>query len=127
MRFTWYSLAAGADGYRPLTVAYTLGPDLARTLHGIWPVLEAHAGRIERLCRQQAGMVFDVVNGEDHPCLEMRLRLAEPAQHLRVLVDAKSLRYYVQRGGKEVLVDPGQEYVDRGVYLLMAELARNAD
>jgi proteasome lid subunit RPN8/RPN11 len=127
LRFTWYSLTAGADDYRALTVAYTLGPDLARPLHGIWSVLETHAGRIERLCRQQAGMLFDVVSVDDHPCLELRLRLSEPAQHLRILVDAKSLRYYVQRNGKEVMVDPGDEFIDRAVYLLLAELARNAD
>ena len=127
LRFSWYSLADNSPTYRPLTVAYTLGPDLARPLHRVWPVLEAHAGRLERLCRQQSGIVFDVTPEAEEPCLEVRVRLAEPAQFLRILVNRKGPRYYVQRQEKEFEVNPNERCLDRGVYLLLAELANGTN
>ena len=63
LRFTWYGLAAGDRSYRTLPVEVTYGPDLARPLHDLWPVLEAHAPRLERLYKQQAGLRFEVATG----------------------------------------------------------------
>ena len=60
LRFSWYALAEGDSAYRPLPVMLTLGPDLARDLHPVWPALEAHAERLERLARQQARVRFEV-------------------------------------------------------------------
>jgi hypothetical protein len=101
----------------------TIGPDLARPLHSVWPVLEAHAERIERLYRQQATMTFEVVIDEWGPGLLLQIPLAEPGSALRVLLREKEIRYYVVRDGAVFAVDHGDELVDRGVYLLLAELA----
>jgi hypothetical protein len=35
----------------------------------------------------------------------------------------KEIRYYVERGGHLLEVDPGEDSVDRSVFLLLAELA----
>jgi len=43
LRYTWYALGKGDRSYRPLPVELTLGPDLARPLHAVWPVLEQQA------------------------------------------------------------------------------------
>ena len=51
---------AASSRYRPLPVEMTLGPDLARPLHSVWATIEAHAERLDRLARQQAGVRFEV-------------------------------------------------------------------
>src|SRR5439155_1493296 len=67
LRLSWYALQGGAKNYRPLPVALTIGPDLARPLHAVWSVIESHADRLDRLCRQQSGITFEVVAGEQGP------------------------------------------------------------
>jgi proteasome lid subunit RPN8/RPN11 len=126
LRFTWYGLAATDRSYRPLPVEVTYGPDLARPLHDLWPVLEAHASRLERLFKQQAGLRFEVVDGPGGKGLVLLIPLAEPASTLRVLVRQKDVRYYVVRGDEVFEVEHGHPCPDRGVYLLLAELAGEA-
>jgi hypothetical protein len=121
--FSWYSLAAGDDNYRPLSVEFTLGPDLARPLHPIWPTIEAHAERMDRVYRQQTGVKFEVVAGEKEPGLEVTIPLAEPNQAVRVLLEGTEVRYYLVCNGDILAANSQEERVDRGVYLLLAELA----
>jgi hypothetical protein len=124
LRFSWYALGQGDAGYRPLPVEVTIGPDLARPLHTIWSTLEAHAERIDRLYRQQAGMTFEVISDDWGPGLVMTMPLATPGDAVRVLVRRKEVRYYVLRGGELFEAHPPEDgHVDRGVYLLLAELA----
>src|SRR5262249_40579013 len=80
--FTWYALGMDETNYRPLPVAVTLGPDLARPLHSVWRTIEVHAERLERLYCQQVGATFEVVDGPHGPRLAMRLPLAEPGTAL---------------------------------------------
>jgi proteasome lid subunit RPN8/RPN11 len=126
LRFSWYALRQGEPSYRTLPVGLTLGPDLARSLHAIWPVLEAHAERIDRLYRQQTGMRFEVTSDERGPGLLLTLPLAGSGDAVRVLVRRKEVCYYVVHGGELLEVDLRDDYVDRGVYLLLAELAARA-
>jgi proteasome lid subunit RPN8/RPN11 len=123
LNFAWYALGAGENTYRPLPVALTLGPDLARPLHCVWPIIEAHAVRLERLHRQQAGVSCDVVAGNSGPALAVNVPLALPEQSLRVLLEGKRVRYFLVRDGELLAVDCSEERVDRAVYLLLAELA----
>jgi hypothetical protein len=95
-------------------------------LHGIWPALEQHAERIDRLYRQQAGMRFEVTADEWGPGLILVLPLAESGSAVRVVVRPKEVRYYVVWGGELMEVQHHDDYVDRGVYLLLAELAARA-
>jgi hypothetical protein len=120
--FSWYSLSAGEWNYQPLTVELTLGPDLARPLHDVWPILEAHAPRLERLFRQQAGLTCEVVNGEE-PALALTVPLADAGSSVRVLLSTGEPRFLVKRGPDLFSVDPGAKNVEQGVYLLLAELA----
>jgi hypothetical protein len=120
---SWYALRKGDRRYRPLPVELTLGPDLARPLHLVWPTIETHADSLDRLYRQQAQVTFDVVRDQEGPALAVNIKLAEPGTALRVLLDRKEARYYLARGDDLMRVDPHEPQVDRGVYLLLAELA----
>jgi proteasome lid subunit RPN8/RPN11 len=120
---SWYSLREGDRNYRPVRVELTLGPDLARPLHPIWMTIERYADQLDRLCRQQAGVAFRAVEGPDGPALGVEVKLAEPGELLRLVIRGKEAQYYLVRGDELLAVDPDEERVDRGVYLLLAELA----
>ncbi|HKB40779.1 MAG TPA: Mov34/MPN/PAD-1 family protein [Gemmataceae bacterium] len=121
--FSWYSLRPGQSHYDPLPLELTLGPDLARPLHGVWSTLEEHAERLDRLYRQQAGVTCGVMEDGRGLALVVLVPLAEPGDAIRVLLRPKDVRYHVLRGGEVFAVDCPAESVDQGVYLLMAELA----
>jgi hypothetical protein len=123
LRLSWYSLRAQAAAYRPLPVVLTIGPDLARPLHSVWPVIEAHAERLERLARQQTGVSFRVADDEWGRALEVQVSLAETGAAVRARVTEKGVRYYLVHDGRLFEADCGEHRVDRGVYLLLAELA----
>src|SRR5262249_51015223 len=123
---SWYALAHGEPNYRPLPVEFTLGPDLARPLHPVWTAIEAHAERLDRLYRQQAGLRCEVISGEKGPELAVLILLAEPDLELRVLVREKEVRYFLVQDGELLAADCPEWRVDRGVYLLLAELAARA-
>lgn len=126
-RISWYALHDGARTYRPLPVELTLGPDLARPLHPVWSIIEAHAERLDRLCRQQVGVTFEVVAGQPGPALEVQIPLAVPGNAIRVLLEEKGAQYFLLRNGEPFLADPGEARVDRAVYLLLAELAAGCE
>ena len=120
---SWYSLRAGDVRYRPLPVEITLGPDLARDLRPVWDVVEAQAERLDRLARQQQRLRFGVVPGERRPALVATFELAEPGAELQVQMEGEVVRYVLLRDGEAMLADLIEPRVDRGVYLLLAELA----
>ncbi|HZY89300.1 MAG TPA: Mov34/MPN/PAD-1 family protein [Gemmataceae bacterium] len=126
LRFSWYALGEGDGAYRPLPAELTIGPDLARPLHAIWEMLESHAERIDRLYRQQAGVRFAVTEDEWGPGLILTVPLAAGGDAIRVVVRPKGVFYYVLQGGEVLEVQHHDEQVDRGVYLLLAELASRA-
>jgi hypothetical protein len=126
LRFTWYALGADDANYRPLSAELTIGPDLARPLHPVWPVLEAHADRIDRLYRQLAGVRFEVINDDWGPALVLTVPLATAGEAVRVVVRRKEVRYYLERGEEALEVQHRDDCVDRGVFLLLAELAARA-
>jgi proteasome lid subunit RPN8/RPN11 len=123
LRFSWYALRSGESAYRPLDVEWTLGPDLARDLHDVWPILEAHADRIERLFEQQANVRIDVVREEEGAALMLIVPLAGNEGSLRVMVRDSSVRYLLERNGELFETTHHEDLVDRGVYLLLAQLA----
>jgi hypothetical protein len=125
LRFSWYALGQGASAYRPLPVAFTLGPDLARRLHPAWATLEEHAERIERLYQQLARLDIEVVDGSP-PGLLLHVPLPGADRALRVLLQGQTVRYFLCRGGEILEADHQDELIDRGVYRLLAELAQEA-
>jgi hypothetical protein len=127
LRLSWYALRHGDKHYRPLPVNITLGPDLARSLHPVWTVIETHADRLDRLCRQQAGVTFEVIAGAKGPGLMVNVPLAEPEAAIRVVLEAEGVQYYLLRKGEPFRADPNENRIDRAVYLLLAELATQGD
>jgi hypothetical protein len=120
---SWYALRQGDSKYRPLQMQLTLGPDLALPLHSLWATIEFFAEALERLCRQQAGLSFQVVSGENGATLAIQIKLAEPGTALRVVLGGKDVAYFLQRGQELLSVDPPAPQLDRSVYLVLAELA----
>ncbi len=127
LRLSWYALAEGEPKYRPLPVRLTLGPDLARPLHSVWSLIEAHADQLDRLCRQQSGVTFEVIAGAQQPGLAVTISLADPDAAIRVVLEEKQVQYYLLRHGELLRADPHEERVDRAVYLLLAELAARTE
>lgn len=121
--FSWYALSEGDKRYRKLPLDVTLGPDLAKPLHPIWDILEFHAEALDRLCRQQSGMTFDVISGHDGPALTAQVPLAEKGSFVQVVMERDDVQFLVHDGGMTSSVDPEEEAVDRAVYLILAELA----
>ena len=121
--FSWYALGEGDKRYRKLPLDVTLGPDLAKPLHPIWDILETHAETLDRLCRQQVGMTFEVIPGHEGPALAAKVPLAEKGAFVRIVMERGDVRYLVQSDGMISAVDPEEAAVDRAMYLILAELA----
>jgi proteasome lid subunit RPN8/RPN11 len=123
LRLSWYALATGAGSYRAVPVELTLGPDLARPLHSVWGTIEAHADRLDRLCGQQLRIRFEVIPGRESNALVLTLPLALPGHAVRVFLEKGEVRYFFMRHGEMLASEADDPRVDRGVYLLLAELA----
>jgi proteasome lid subunit RPN8/RPN11 len=122
LRFTWYALAQGDRAYRTLPIQLTIGPDLARPLHEVWPSIEAHANRLDRLCRRLARVRFEVLGEEKEATLHLVLSLDKETS-VRVFLHPKRPEYCVVRKGQWLVSDDHEPLVDRGVYLMLASLA----
>jgi hypothetical protein len=124
-RFSWYVLGALDKSYRKIPAEYTLGPDLGRPAHSVWSTLEQHAPAIERICRQQARVTLEV-RGQEQTDLKLKIPLAEPGDLIEIEIVADKAAYVVQVGGEQHLVDPKAEGIERGLYMILAELANRA-
>lgn len=126
LSWCWYSLADGDIGYRPLSVEVTLGADRAEELRPVWPVIEAHAGRLDGLARQLAHVRFAVTRGSRGPALSVTVPRPGRDEAIRVVLDGKDVRYFLERGAELLAADLPEPRVDQGVYLLLAECAARA-
>jgi hypothetical protein len=116
--FHWYALGEGDSRYRPLPVQLTLGPDLARPLHTLWPLVEKYSTPLERLSIQQSGLTFQVKEN----ALWVQIPLADPFSFLRILLQNEKICYYLVRDDDLIEVDPKETRLDRAAYLILAEL-----
>lgn len=124
LRFDWYTLSDGDNKYQPVQVELTIGPDLAIPLRAVWPVIEAQADRLDRLARQQSNVKFAIVRENDQSAVVVHVPLAEPGRAIRAIVEAKSVKFLYEADGELFQADlPAGTEPDRGVYLLLAELA----
>jgi len=119
---SWYALGENDQQYRPLDVQLTPGPDLALPLHGIWEIIEEFCEPLERLCRQQVGVTFDIVPGQIGSALAVSMKLAEQNSSLRIVLEGTEAAIYWQRGQELLAVDSAEGPLDRRVYLVLAEL-----
>jgi proteasome lid subunit RPN8/RPN11 len=122
LRLTWYALAAADAAYRPLPVHLTLGPDLARPLHCVWPEIELHAARLDRLCRQLSRVHFDVIADDEGHALRVTVPLARKEALCAILREDR-VSYGLERADEYLVSDLVEPQVDRGIYLLLAKLA----
>jgi proteasome lid subunit RPN8/RPN11 len=123
LRFSWYALAEGEPAYRPLPVYLTIGPDLARPLHELWSTIEIHAEPLDRLCQRLSRVRFEVVQEDKQARLDVVIPFsAETA--IRVLLREKDLEYCLVRKGEWFVSDNQEPNVERGVYLLLADLVK---
>lgn len=126
LRFSWYTLREGDRQYQPMPVRLTLGPDLARPLHDVWSILEAHADPLDRLCLELAKIRCDVLSRPEGAVLAIRIRLAQPGDYLQIVLGPKNAEYTYVRAGEPLRVELENEPLDRAVYLFLAELAQAA-
>jgi proteasome lid subunit RPN8/RPN11 len=125
-RFSWYALGAGDREYRKLPVEYTLGPDLGFATHSVWPTIERHAEALERICRQQARVTLKV-GDEERRGLTARIPLAEPGDAIELELLGEEVAYFILLGGTTHAVDPHERTIEKALYLIMAELAAQAN
>jgi Prokaryotic homologs of the JAB domain len=121
--FCWYALAAMDAHYRPLAVEKSVGPDLALPLRSVWDAIEIHAEPLNKLCRQFASVQFEVM---EQGVLCVKIALAEPNRQLRLLLNEAEVRYYWDEGSELAAIDPHETQLDRAVYLILAELAKES-
>jgi proteasome lid subunit RPN8/RPN11 len=122
--FHWYALGAGDARYRPLRVQATAGSDMALPLRPVWNTIESLAEPLNRLCRQFVSVQMDIIDEGDETLLGVKFALAAPNQQLRLLLTEDAARYYWDRNGELTAIDPREPQLDRAVYLILAELAR---
>jgi proteasome lid subunit RPN8/RPN11 len=122
LRFDWFALASEDRNYRALPVQVTLGPDVAAPLHRVWETMEAHAPALEHLCRRLAGIGFAI---DETPQREAVIVTLPPHEGhaLRVVLRGAAAEFYVIRGGEVLAVNVAETAVDRGVFLILAELS----
>ncbi len=126
MCFSWYTLGVGDHRYRPLPIHLTEGIDHAAPLRPLWSTIESHATPLLRLCRQFARVQLDVLDDGLQKLLNVKIPLAQHNQQLRLLLTDTQARYYLERQGNLIAIDPHEAALDRAVYLILAELAKDS-
>ena len=121
--FSWYALRAGESQYRPLPIETQSGADLGLALRHAWHVIETHATplcvfagswpRADRYCRREPA---DTARRENP--LPMRAATS-------LLLEAEA-RYYWECEGKLNAIEPHEPLLDRAVFLILAELAKES-
>jgi len=123
LRFDWYTLAGDDKRYRPVPLELTLGPDLAMPLRAVWPIVETHAARLDRLARLIAKVRFEISENAGVPVLVVTVLLGEPGHQVRVLLERKTVRYVYEAGDAAFQADlPAGTAPDQGLFLLLAEV-----
>jgi proteasome lid subunit RPN8/RPN11 len=124
MRFDWFSLASGDSNYVKVPIRWTLGEDLAKPLHVVWDAMEIHAGEIEKVLAQQAKATCGITQGAAGHQLTLSIPLAGSAGKIIVFIFKDKVQYFFEKNEQLFAVDIQEDKVDRGVYLVLAELSK---
>ncbi len=124
MRFDWFSLASGDSNYVKVPIRWTLGEDLARPLHVVWDAMETHAGEIEKVLAQQSKATCGITQGAAGHQLTLSIPLAGSAGKIIVFIFKDKVQYFFEKNEQLFAVDIQEDKVDRGVYLVLAELSK---
>lgn len=124
MRFDWFSLGSGDSNYVKLPIRWTLGEDLAKPLHVVWDALEVHACEIEKVLVQQSKATCSITKATSGHQLTLSIPLAGSACKILVFIFKDKVQYFYEKNEQLFAVDIHEDKVDRGVYLVLAELAK---
>lgn len=122
--FSWYALGAGDERYRKLPIETLPGPDLARPLHPLWSVIETYAEALDILSQQLTRVTLEALPDKPVPALAALVPVAESDAMLRVVLHPDRVEFMIERDGEVTVIDPKEPELDRAVYLILAELAR---
>jgi proteasome lid subunit RPN8/RPN11 len=120
---TWYSLRAEGRNYRTIPVQLVDGPDLAAPLRSVWPILEEHGDRLERLAQQIAKVSFEVIPHEQNSSLAIAVVLPDAERSLRAVLGKKEISYFLVCEEAVLAADLRDDFIDRGIYRLLADVA----
>ncbi len=123
LAFSWYALAHGDLRYRKMPLELTLGDDLAKPLHPVWPVLERHAESLDRVMQLLSRVQAEPTRHESRAGLLLRIPLPGDGSALKVLLEGDQMRYYVESPRGLTALDPPVGPLDRSMFLILAELA----
>ena len=124
MRFDWFSLASGDSNYVKVPIRWTLGEDLAKPLHVVWDAMETHAGEIEKVLAQQTKATCGITQGAAGHQLTLSIPLAGSSGKIIVFIFKDKVQYFFEKNEQLFAVDIQEDKVDRGVYLVLAELSK---
>jgi hypothetical protein len=105
-------------------IRWTLGEDLAKPLHVVWDAMETHAGEIEKVLAQQTKATCGITQGAAGHQLTLSIPLAGSAGKIIVFIFKDKVQYFFEKNEQLFAVDIQEDKVDRGVYLVLAELSK---
>jgi len=124
--FSWYALAAGETCYRPLPIDFQPGVDLGVPLRPIWRTIEAHAQPLQHVCSLFAKVQVGIMDESPDGLLGVRIGLGTADQELRLLLTEAEVRYYWERQGEMIAIEPHENNLERAIHLILAELVSEA-
>lgn len=124
LRFSWYSLLQGDTDYKNVKIRWTLGPDLADFLSGHWSILEKNAEAIERILSQQNGSTCDVISYQGEKAFCLLVPTTYPKGVIRAFILGENVKYFFENSEQQFAIDVEENNVDRGIYLVLAELGK---
>lgn len=124
MRFDWFSLANGDANYVKVPIRWTLGEDLAKPLHVVWDAMEMHAAEIEKVLIQQSKASCSITKTDCGHRLTLSVPLAGIAGKILVFIFKDKVQYFFEKNEQLFAVDIQEDKVDRGIYLVLAELSK---
>lgn len=124
VRFTWYSLASKESNYKPLPFVWSLAPDLAQPWHAAWGLLEKNSKEINRILSGQNGArcFSSVFQGE--PVITLEVPAGDADTKIQAVLGAGNIRFFVSRRGEMMAVDLQENKLDRGLFMVLAELSK---
>ena len=69
-------------------------------------------------------MNIGVIEMDGEPALSVTIPLAERKQQLHLLLSSSEARYYLMMDKEAIAIDRFESQVDRAVYLVLADLAK---
>ena len=93
-------------------------------MHVVWDAMEVHASEIEKVLAQQSKASCAITKSASGHQLTLSIPLAGSAGKILVFIFKDKVQYFFEKNEQLFAVDIQEDKVDRGVYLVLAELAK---